>query len=375
MARWNPHAATSRHHKNRAVAARVSAQMARQQHRFPRFAIRPAQPNDFQAMARMANKVFQHEHDVDYFDKHRSVKMVPADEASAIEALLEKDREWRYVNLRANARLEGRHFVVATCMREPAGFLAASRRPKEVILGWAEWQDPWTHRGAAPAKPAGSSKSVYVGMAGTDSEGEALPDNAFDTVSNGPTFMDGKTRMFIPSNGLAVSVVDTLKSFTCAGMDQPDEWDRWSSEYIPMCLGPDGDVNGKHLGMSLTPPTSHPPNLLPPVLRSLVIKSTHWDDGIGRQLLAWGTDRAARAGWSVRAMTSAASASTREAFCDAGFVETARLGVFRVPQIVMNWRAPTTAAPQREGAKGEAGMAVGWCAAEVGEGRREGAEQ
>lgn len=77
MARWNPHAAATRHRRMPAVSARVSAQMARQQHRFPRFAIRPAQPNDFQVMARMASQVFQDEHDVDFFDKHRPSRWCP----------------------------------------------------------------------------------------------------------------------------------------------------------------------------------------------------------------------------------------------------------------------------------------------------------
>ncbi|KAK3902983.1 hypothetical protein C8A05DRAFT_33297 [Staphylotrichum tortipilum] len=359
MARWNPQPAVRKHHKTVAVSARVSAQTARQRHRFPRFTIRPAQPYDFQVMARMASTVFQDEHDVDYFDKHRSVKTVPAAEADVIDGLLEEDREWRYVNLRSNARLRGRHYIVATCMREPASFLAASRRPTEVILGWAEWQDPWTvvpPRGSASiaAGRNGDIKSVYVSMAGSDSDGDALPANAFDTVVNGPTFVYDKNAMFIPSNGLAVNMVDTLKSFTCAGLEKPDEWGRWSSEFIPMCLGPDGDVNGKHL-----------------VLRSLVIKSAHWDDGIGRQLLQWGTDRAARAGWSVRALASAASASTLEAFCDAGFVETARMDdIFRAPQIVMDWRSPVVAAANTLVTR--PGPA---CAAEVGEGKLEGAEQ
>jgi hypothetical protein len=114
------------------------AQVRRLEERFPCIQVRYAQAYDLRRMARMANEVFQHERDLDYFERHRAIKMGDEHEAEAAERLLAAETEWRHAALRGARRIPGRHLIVATYMRKPADYLSGrsnSSLMREEILG------------------------------------------------------------------------------------------------------------------------------------------------------------------------------------------------------------------------------------------------
>lgn len=296
----------------------------RKQPRFPGLRVRAAQSYDFPAMARMANEIFQHERDIDYFNRHHSVKMGYEDEASAADRLLAAETDWRLADMRKNRRTPGRHFLVATYLKQPAVYLTSlhGAQPKEEILGWAEWQDPGRLilANAAPMSDSLSdsdqtdnSPAKLEGRLNV-SVGEVQP------ILKKMRLFHAKQELLVPPNGLAVNLSDALDSFDRAATNQPEDWKRWTQQFIPNCLGQYGDIHGRHL-----------------VLRSLVVSTARWDDCVGRRLLKWGTLRANTHGWDIQTLSSGISASTADTFRETGFVELGRLDILRDTQIVLGW--------------------------------------
>ncbi|KAK4044368.1 hypothetical protein C8A01DRAFT_12178 [Parachaetomium inaequale] len=225
---------------------------ARRQRRFPGLRIRPAQSYDFPRMARMANEIFQHERDIDHFNKHRSIKMGYEPEARAADRLLAAETDWRLADMRRNRRNPGRHFIVATYLKQPAGYLTRRHgaHPREELLGWAEWQDPG-HMAAEPALRDGFSDSDQSESSQRQwrvKAGSALEE--LESVLEGMTLVHGDQALLIPSNGLAVPLPEAVESFRRAGTDYEEEWKRWYKQFLPSCLGQNGDVHGRHLGMT-----------------------------------------------------------------------------------------------------------------------------
>ena len=82
-----------------------------------------------------------------------------------------------------------------------------------------------------------------------------------------------------------------------------------------------------------------------PVLRSLVIDDTYWDDVVGRRLLEWGMYQACAKGWTIQTVTSAISASTSSSFREVGFIEVGRLDIFQDAQMHLRWKPPLPREP------------------------------
>ena len=214
------------------------AYLDNQHRRYPDLHLRPATTCDFPEMARMASKIFQHERDLDYFDKNRSVKMAGEQEADWIGQLLKVEREWRHTEIRLSYERPGRHFILATYTRKPAEFLTVGghkAQAREQILGWAEWQDP----GQTPAPPERRLIRGYPGLKPAD----------FDTAIKGMALVHSRMPLLVLPNGLCVNMFDALRSFDRAAAENHEAWDRWSTDILPMCLGQNGDVDGKNLGM------------------------------------------------------------------------------------------------------------------------------
>ncbi|KAK3300716.1 uncharacterized protein B0H64DRAFT_314670 [Chaetomium fimeti] len=220
------------------------------QRRFPGLRVRPAQSYDFPLMARMANEIFQHERDIDYFDRHRSVKMGYEDEAMVADRLLAAETDWRLADMRRNRHNPGRHFFVATYFKQPAAYMTSLHdgQPREEILGWAEWQDPGRMAAAEPGLSDSLSDSDHSEQNAGEWQGKvggALGQLA--SILKEIRLVHGNQELLVPPNGLAVSLPDTLGSFDEAAANRPDDWKRWSEELLPNCLGKHGDVHGRHL--------------------------------------------------------------------------------------------------------------------------------
>jgi hypothetical protein len=204
----------------------------------------------------MANEIFQHERDIDHFNKHRRVKMGYEPEASAADRLLAAETDWRLADMRKNRRIPGRHFIVATYIKRPAGYLTRRHgaHPREELLGWAEWQDPGL-TAAEPALKDGFSDSDQSESSHGRWKMEA--DSALDgleSVLEGMTLVHDNQALFVPSNGLAVPMSEAVESFQRARTDDPEEWKLWYKVYLRNFLGQNGDPYGMHLGMCSTTP-------------------------------------------------------------------------------------------------------------------------
>ncbi|KAL2271408.1 hypothetical protein VTJ83DRAFT_779 [Remersonia thermophila] len=281
----------------------------RLEERFPGLRLRSAQAYDLRRMARMANEVFQHERDIDYFNRHRAIKMGDEHEAAAAERLLTAECEWRHAALRDCRRLPGRHLLVATYLKKPAGYLSSrslASGAKEEILGWAEWQDPLVTPNDALdlCKTVNEEDEIKLEDDDLARFNIALHDLSLDHQHH--------TLLVLP-NGLAVRFDDAFKSIQSAGTRALTEsspvWKLWCKDVIPSCFGPWGDVHGRDL-----------------VLRSFVISPLHWHDadGIGQLLLSWGAKRCTEKGWAgVQTLASATGVSTRDALLAAGWAEEA----------------------------------------------------
>ncbi|KAH6854100.1 hypothetical protein B0I37DRAFT_388243 [Chaetomium sp. MPI-CAGE-AT-0009] len=221
----------------------------RKQSRFPGLRVRPAQSYDFPAMARMANEIFQHERDIDHFDRHRSVKMGYEDEARAADRLLAAETDWRLADMRRNRRIPGRNFFVATYLKQPAVYLTSlhGAQPREEILGWAEWQDPGRMTVELAAVSDSLSDSDQSEKAAAGEWVGKVVDGTLRSVLKDMRLAHGKQELLVPPNGLAVSLPDALQSFDEAAANRPDDWTRWSKHFLPNCLGQHGDVHGPNL--------------------------------------------------------------------------------------------------------------------------------
>jgi hypothetical protein len=174
--------------------------------RFPNLRLRPALPADFPRMARLANAVFQHERDINYFDEHHDIKIESDSEAEADDELLAADNDWRLAQLRRNHKLPGRLFLVATYAKLPPDFLQTrKRRTNEEILGWAEWQDP-----QVPPVPA-SRRSNRL-PSDTQEARNTLLGPLWPTVKS-LSFKHDDVRMLGLPNGLPVRARDAATTF------------------------------------------------------------------------------------------------------------------------------------------------------------------
>lgn len=207
----------------------------RRQPRFPGLRVRVAQSYDFPAMARMANEIFQHERDIDHFDRYRSVKMGYEDEARTADRLLAAETDWRFANMRKNRRTAGRHFLVATYLKQPAVYLTSRHgaQPREEILGWAEWQDPTRLMVLTDSVPSDSlsdsdqtDDSPYKRMGKPD-----IALGELRSILKDMRFYHARQELLVPPNGLAVSLSETLESFDRAATNQPEDWKRWSKQF------------------------------------------------------------------------------------------------------------------------------------------------
>jgi hypothetical protein len=198
-------------------------------------------------MARMANEVFQHERDIDYFNKHRRVKMGYEPEASAADKLLAAEADWRLADMRQNRRRPGRHFVVATYLKQPADYLTRRHgsQAREELLGWAEWQDP-SHP-AAYGDTISESSDQSDGNNGQEKRGPSAATSDLESVLESLTLIHAKQALLVLPNGLAVHLPQTLESFRRAATNLHDVWTLWSQHIIPSCLGQNGDTQGRDL--------------------------------------------------------------------------------------------------------------------------------
>lgn len=213
-------------------------------------------------MARMANEIFQHERDIDYFNKHRRVKMGYEPEANAADKLLAAEAEWRLADMRHNRRRPGRHFIVATYLKQPADYLTRRHgsQVREELLGWAEWQDPGdivAHRDDV------SDSSDQNDDNNSRNEGGPSSDiNSLEAVLEGLTLVHAKQALLVLPNGLAVPLPAALESFRRTATDNT-AWTHWGKHIIPSCFGQEGDTEctwGRYLGTFSTfpwRPTAH----------------------------------------------------------------------------------------------------------------------
>ncbi|AEO53767.1 hypothetical protein MYCTH_2053048 [Thermothelomyces thermophilus ATCC 42464] len=258
------------------AASRASAPTAegKQQRWFPGLCIRPAKSSDLPRMARMASEIFQHERDIDHFNRHRRARTGSEPGAEVDDAVVAAESEWRLAEMRESHRNPGRHFIIATYTKQPDRCLRRRHvaRSKEVLLGWAEWQDPGGRAADAPVLvDSGSSGSDLTSDKSDDDNYRADADagveeggSAFDKLT--PLLKDMTLRrrnqaLLVLSIGLSVNFFDAVNSLKAAATKHPEEWRSWYDQYLPNCLGRNGDVHGRHLGMR---PADTPPPVFPP---------------------------------------------------------------------------------------------------------------
>ncbi|KAL2161693.1 hypothetical protein VTH06DRAFT_8255 [Thermothelomyces fergusii] len=307
------------------ASARTAAE-GKQQRWFPNLCIRPAKSSDLARMARMASEIFQHERDIDHFNRHRRARTGSEPGAEVDDAVAAAEAEWRLAEMRESHRHPGRHFIIATCSKQPDRYLRTRRvgRPREVLLGWAEWQDPRGRAADAPAPADGSSIRSGSDPTSDKNDGGGSAIDKLTPLLKDMTLRRRNQALLVLSNGLAVNFFDAVDSLRAAATKHPEEWESWYNQYLPNCLGRNGDLHGRHL-----------------VLRSLVVDTIHWDRGVGCRLLQWGIARATSRGWDIQTLASSANASTMDTFREAGFVELGRLDILRDTQIALGWsRSP-----------------------------------
>ena len=235
-----------------------------QQERLSGLCIRPARSCDFPRMARMANEIFQHERDIDYFNKHRRVKMGYEPEASAADKLLAAEADWRLADMRQNRLRPGRHFIVATYLKQPADYLTRRHgsQAREELLGWAEWQDP--SNPAAYSDTISDSSDQSDANDGREKGRPSAAISDLESILESLTLVHAKQALLVLPNGLAAHLPHTLESFRRAATDLHDVWTLWSKHIIPNSLGPNGDTQGRNLGTQPLNPGPLPQHPLTP---------------------------------------------------------------------------------------------------------------
>ncbi|AEO70675.1 uncharacterized protein THITE_72634 [Thermothielavioides terrestris NRRL 8126] len=202
-------------------------------------------------MARMATAVFRDEQDAAHFSKFGRRHLPPAAEGKSLRDLLRgPEEQWRLADLRRSRRLPGRHLIVATYLRQPVDYLTKcyGAQAKEVILGWAEWQEPACARG-----PPRCSEVVLGDESSDDRRQQQQPLLGppfadLEAVVGGMAFAFGRHTVVVPPNSGVVYLPVVLESFRRALLDDTEEWKRWCKFFIPACFGRDGDAHGGHLG-------------------------------------------------------------------------------------------------------------------------------
>ncbi|KAL2183924.1 hypothetical protein L209DRAFT_693014 [Thermothelomyces heterothallicus CBS 203.75] len=269
------------------AASRASAPTAegKQQRWFPGLCIRPAKSSDLPRMARMASEIFQHERDIDHFNRHRRARTGSEPGSEVDDAVVAAESEWRLAEMRESHRNPGRHFIIATYTKQPDRCLRRRHvaRSKEVLLGWAEWQDPGGRAADAPVLVDSSSSGSDLTSDKSDDDnyradadaGVEEGSSAFDRLT--PLLKDMTLRrrnqaLLVLSNGLSVNFFDAVNSLKAAATKHPEEWRSWYDQYLPNCLGRNGDVHGRHLGMR---PCRHSSTRVSPVISTTQVLTQH----------------------------------------------------------------------------------------------------
>ncbi|KAL2154554.1 hypothetical protein VTH82DRAFT_3230 [Thermothelomyces myriococcoides] len=245
------------------VVSSASARAAegRQHQRFSSLCIRPARSSDLPRMARMASEIFQHERDIDYFNRYRCARTGLEPGAEVDDAMIAAETEWRLAEMRVNHRSPGRHFIIAAYTRQPNRYLRTRRltRSKEVILGWAEWQDPGGRAADTPAlvdnggfgsdlTSEKSDGSSYQGDAVVETSGSGF--DKLTPLLEAMTLKWHNQALLVPSNGLGINFFDAVDSLKAAASKKPEEWKNWCNQYLPSYLSRNGDIHGRHLNCS-----------------------------------------------------------------------------------------------------------------------------
>ncbi|KAL2136185.1 hypothetical protein VTI74DRAFT_5063 [Chaetomium olivicolor] len=285
---------------------------------FPRFGLRPARTYEFGRMARMACEAFDDEQALVEFDKYRNPTMPDMIEFPGLPKLREAEVLWRRSKMQRERLTPGRHFIVATRLKNPADYLKKPQidsngaYPREEILGWAEWQDPRVCN-----HPRGGS--VGETSEDTPTPRPAFDDDDFEQTLKSLTLVHDEQAFFVPPHRSIVPLPATLESLRRAAATDYQNWKQWHEYYIPTCFGEEGDVQGQHL-----------------VLRSLVVKTPYWGDGVDHLLLEWGVRRAANHGWNILAIVSSDSiASTLSSFGELGFGELGHVDILGDTQLAL----------------------------------------
>ncbi|KAK3309766.1 uncharacterized protein B0T15DRAFT_497996 [Chaetomium strumarium] len=306
---------------------------SRLQTRFPGFQVRPARPSDFRAMARMATATFRDEHEVSHFTRYRRA-LDPAAVARANRLAL-AEFAWRLATMHATRRLPGRHFLVATYLRTPVEYLSTLRgahETREEILAWAEWQEPVC--ALASVGPRRESlfppdDSPFAGLGKSRGEQVDVPRSAhakLEAILQGMQSRCGEYTVLVPPNSGAVYRQVAVEGFHRARLDFPEEWRRWSQEFLPAFLGPDGDAQGRYMA-----------------LRALVVNTNHWGNGIEHELLDWGVQKARDRSWDILTVVpSVMNSWTLDCLLDTGFKEVGSLEIFWGSQHALMWDHSST---------------------------------
>ncbi|KAK4236316.1 hypothetical protein C8A03DRAFT_17016, partial [Achaetomium macrosporum] len=307
----------------------AAANLARLQMRFPGFQVRPARPSDFRAMARIATNTFRDEHETSHFTRYRR----SFDPTGRAEKLTKVEFEWRLATMHQNRRLLGRHFVVATHLRQPVEYmtkLEGAHEAREVLLGWAEFQEPMCALDAVgrPESQFPPGEDPFANASGKGREPTPLVGSGFAGIESILQSMEAKCEgytVLIPPNSGAVYLRVAMEGFQRARLDDTEEWRRWCREFLPGCLGPTGDTQGRYLA-----------------LRAIAVDSTHWGEGIERELLDWGIQKARSSNWDIVTLApSVINPWTLDCFFDLGFKEVGCLDIFWGSQHALKWDCST----------------------------------
>ncbi|KAJ4297400.1 hypothetical protein N0V88_004321 [Collariella sp. IMI 366227] len=272
-------------------------------------------------MARIACEAFDDEQALANFDKSHEEAMPDMAELQALSQRREAEVAWRRDNMERRRRLLGRHFIVATCLKNPDDYLKKPQvalngaYPREEILGWAEWQDPM------PQVQPLARESENDGQGDKAAAQPFMFNDDFEQTLSSLTLYHNRQPFFVPPHSAMVPLAAALKSFQRAAAKQHEDWKQWHKYYFPTCFGFNGDIQGQRL-----------------VLRSLVVKTPFWGDGVDNQLLEWGTRRAANRGWEILAAASTSSiVSTLNAFSELDFGELCPVDILGDTQLALVW--------------------------------------
>jgi hypothetical protein len=217
-------------------------------------------------MARMATATFRDEHESFHFTRYKRTLTTSAAAAARADNLAKAEFAWRLASMHANRRLPGRHFLVATYLRTPVEYLSilkGAHETREEILAWAEWQEPVCAVDKAGSEsqfpPDEDDDSPFFATSSRRKnrvEQKVLKRSVYPQLEAILRGLETKCRhsaseytVLIPPNSGAVYRQVVMEGFQRAQLDYREEWGRWAREFLPAWLGPDGDAQGRYMGM------------------------------------------------------------------------------------------------------------------------------